>query len=108
MKSLPTKTMKPKNIKARITLVLASFLLGTVALQSGCVTVPDTDSYDADATAALQQLYHESPVAASLGKQAKGILIFPDILKGGFIVGGHEGNGVLRVNGKTVGYYNTV
>ena len=100
--------MKPKKIKARITGVLLSFLMGTAALQSGCVTSFNTHTYDTEATAALQQLYEESPVAASLGKQAKGILIFPDILNGGFIIGAHHGNGVLRVNGKTDGYYNTV
>ena len=100
--------MKPKNLKARIVFVLTSFLMGTAALQSGCVTSSNTPAYDADATATLQQLYAESPVAASLGKQAKGILIFPDILNGGFIIGAHHGNGVLRVNGQTAGYYNTV
>ena len=37
--------------------------------------------------------------------RVKGYLVFPDVYKGGFIVGGEYGQGVLRVNGKTVGYY---
>jgi lipid-binding SYLF domain-containing protein len=68
---------------------------------------PDTAKIDADATAALSQLYSQSPTVAQLGAKAKGILIFPDVLKAGFVFGAHRGNGVLRSNGKDVGYYNT-
>jgi lipid-binding SYLF domain-containing protein len=38
--------------------------------------------------------------------KVKGYLIFPTVYKGGFVVGGEYGNGVLRVNGKSVAYYN--
>lgn len=38
-------------------------------------------------------------------RKVKGYLVFPAVYKGGFIVGGQYGEGVLRVNGKTVGYY---
>ncbi len=41
-------------------------------------------------------------------KEAKGILVFPDIVKGGFIVGGQYGQGALIKGGKIAGYYNTV
>ena len=56
---------------------------------------------------ALQTLYSTTPVAKDLAKRAKGILIFPDVIKGGLIVGGQYGEGALRKNGKTTGYYNT-
>ena len=39
---------------------------------------------------------------------AKGILVFPDVLKAGLVVGGQYGEGALRVKGKTDGYYSTV
>jgi lipid-binding SYLF domain-containing protein len=39
---------------------------------------------------------------------AKGILVFPDIIKGGFIIGGQYGEGALRVGGKTTGFYRTI
>jgi len=61
-----------------------------------------------DAAAALQTLYEGTPGAKELGAKAKGILVFPSIIKAGFIVGGQYGEGVLRKGGKTVGYYNTV
>jgi len=38
---------------------------------------------------------------------AKGLLVFPSIVKGGFGIGGEYGEGALRVDGKTEGYYNT-
>ncbi len=61
-----------------------------------------------DAKAALKSLYASNPAARIVGQRAKAILIFPQIVKGGFMVGPHHGDGVLLVNGKTGGYYNTV
>jgi lipid-binding SYLF domain-containing protein len=61
-----------------------------------------------DASVALNQLYKSVPEARTLGSKAKGILIFPSILKAGFIVGGQGGDGVLRKGGKTVAYYRSV
>ena len=39
-------------------------------------------------------------------KKVKGYLVFPNVYKGGFIVGGEYGEGALVVDGKIVGYYN--
>ena len=61
-----------------------------------------------EAAAALQALYEGTPAAKELGAKAKGILVFPSIIKAGFIVGGQYGEGALRKGGKTVAYYNTV
>jgi lipid-binding SYLF domain-containing protein len=61
-----------------------------------------------EATAALQQLYESEPAAKALGAKAKGILVFPSIIKAGFIVGGQYGEGALRKGDRTVAYYNTV
>ncbi len=61
-----------------------------------------------DVDAALVKLYEKSPVAKELAGKAKGVLIFPSIVKGGFIVGGQYGEGALRKGGKTVGYYRSV
>ena len=61
-----------------------------------------------DARSVLEKLYAKSPQARTLGEKAKGILIFPGITKGGFMVGGQYGEGALLKEGKTAGYYNTV
>jgi lipid-binding SYLF domain-containing protein len=62
---------------------------------------------DSDVDTALIKLYEKTPAAKELAKVAKGILVFPSIIKGGFIVGGQFGEGALRIGGKTEGYYNT-
>jgi lipid-binding SYLF domain-containing protein len=61
-----------------------------------------------DVTAALATLYQTTPGAKTLANQAKGILVFPNIVKAGFIIGGQYGDGALRENGKTVGYYRSL
>jgi lipid-binding SYLF domain-containing protein len=61
-----------------------------------------------DVKSALDKLYAKSAAARALGEKAKGILVFPGIVKGGFIVGGQYGEGALLEEGKTAGYYNTV
>lgn len=66
----------------------------------------DTTDINRRAEAALEKLYQTTPVAKTLGQKAKAILIFPSILKAGFIVGGQGGNGALLVNGKAVAHYN--
>ena len=63
---------------------------------------------DANVTTALKQLYAGSPTAKMLGEKAKGVLVFPGIVKGGLIVGGQWGQGALRKGGKTVAYYSSV
>ena len=54
---------------------------------------------------ALAQLYSHTPSAKELSTHAAGILVFPDITKAGFLLGGQFGNGVLFKNGTVAGYY---
>jgi len=43
-----------------------------------------------------------------LGDKAVGVLIFPSIVKGGFIIAGQFGDGVLRKGGKPIAYYRSL
>jgi lipid-binding SYLF domain-containing protein len=45
------------------------------------------------------------PSAKELMERAVGTLIFPEVIQGGIGIGGAYGEGVLRVDGKSVGYY---
>ena len=54
---------------------------------------------------ALAQLYAANPQARELGQRARAILIFPHVVKAGVMIGGLRGEGVLRVQGRTEGYY---
>ena len=63
---------------------------------------------DAEIKVALDELYTFSPAAQELSKQAKGILVFPGIIKAGLVFGGAYGEGALIVGGNKVQYYNNV
>jgi lipid-binding SYLF domain-containing protein len=56
---------------------------------------------------ALEELYRKNPKARPIGDRAVGVLVFPGIVKGGFIFGGQRGDGVLFTGGNVAGYYNT-
>lgn len=60
-----------------------------------------------DANATLAELKAQNPAARALAAEAKAILVFPDIVKFGLIVGGQGGEGALIRGGRVVSYYRT-
>lgn len=66
------------------------------------------DDINRDAREALQRLYRTNPLARDLSKQAEAVLVFPNIVKAGFIFGGSFGEGAMISGGKIDGYYNAV
>ena len=58
--------------------------------------------------AALNSLYARQSSAKLLGQKARGILVFPSMMKAGFMFGGQVGEGTLFKGGKVAGYYNSV
>ena len=61
-----------------------------------------------DSSAALETLRTKNLVAKKLAPEAKGILVFPKIVKAGLMIGGQVGEGVLFKANTPAGYYNTV
>jgi lipid-binding SYLF domain-containing protein len=61
-----------------------------------------------DAATALKNLYATNTAAKLLGQKATAVLVFPNIVKAGFMFGGQMGDGVLMRGGKPVGYYNSL
>jgi len=61
----------------------------------------------AQSETALQKLYAKNPKAREIGEKSIAVLIFPEIIKAGFMVGAQRGDGVLFKDGKVAGYYNT-
>jgi len=57
-------------------------------------------------SACLSRFYHQIKGGREMVAMAEGVLVIPDVLKVGLIVGGEYGEGALRVGGKTVTYYN--
>lgn len=85
-------------------------------LLAGCQTLGSSSGdskanavqIDREVNVALSKLYETTPTARTLARKAKGILVFPNVLKAGFIGGAEYGKGAMRKNGRTTGYYNVV
>lgn len=89
------------------TLALVSFTTASVVLPAPA-RAESAASLEADASAALQALYATTPGAKEIGEKARAIVVFPNIVKAGFLVAGAYGQGVKYRGGKTVGYYSSV
>ena len=102
-----------RNLRILSTLALATSCFALTQCATGPVTQINAQSVDSsqlarDSRAALQRLYTSNPKARQLGARAEGILVFPEITKGGFMLGGMGGNGTLiRRDGSIRDIYQT-
>jgi lipid-binding SYLF domain-containing protein len=82
--------------------------LATLVPGVAAFAAPRTDPpLDRAAASALQRLIAGSPVARRLNETALAVLVFPRIVKVGFVLGGAYGEGALRQGGRTLAYYNS-
>ncbi len=98
-------------MKTYRSVVTAALAMGVAAMwiaRPAPVLAATAAELNRDASAALASLYASTPTAKQLAATAKGILVFPSVVKAGFMVGGLFGEGVLLKGGKAVAYYNTV
>ena len=88
---------------------LASGLIAllAIAVASPSVTAQDVTVLERDSIAAVEKLFETTPAAKDLAGIAKGILVFPNIVKAGFLVGGQYGTGSLLKGNPEDGYYAT-
>ena len=91
---------------SKLIIVLALTLAATLASAPGAQAASASEIRQ-KSRRALQSLYANNEGARALGKQAKAVLVFPEILKAGFILGAQHGDGTLFSNGQTIGYYST-
>jgi lipid-binding SYLF domain-containing protein len=68
----------------------------------------DRAKLDRSAIEALHSLTKGNTAADLLNQKAKAVLVFPSIVKAGFMFGGQLGDGVLLKGGKPVGHYNSI
>ena len=94
---------------ARIIGLVFVLVPAMTALMCSATTRPAwADELDDDAAAALRSLYEGSPAARALGAKAAGILVFPNIVKAGFLFGAQFGEGTLFQGGRKVANYRSV
>ena len=92
-------------LAAVVLCVLVAFSFVMTATCAASTSKSEADKLAADSRAALKLLYQTTPSAKVLGDKAKGILVFPSIVKGGFMIGGAYGEGTLFQNNRVVAYY---
>jgi lipid-binding SYLF domain-containing protein len=99
---MSTVTPKATPNSTRRGALAAGVLLALAPVTSWAATRAELER---DSRAALQQLYATNPKAAELGAKARAVLVFPKIVKAGFMVGGQNGSGALLQGGRAVGFY---
>jgi lipid-binding SYLF domain-containing protein len=85
-------------------LFLAAFLVAGVAAESAWAKT--AQEINASVNASLDRFYKQVKGGKEMAAKAKGVLVMPNVVKAGLIVGGEYGEGALRVGGKSVSYYN--
>lgn len=97
-----------QNIKSRLIkafaltvciIVVSGFLLGNASHAKTAKEI------DVSVDTSLDRFRKEVKGAEEFLKSAKGVLVLPGVIKGGFVIGGEYGEGAMRIDGKTVDYY---
>jgi lipid-binding SYLF domain-containing protein len=94
-----------RSIRLALILATASIVSMSMMNQTNAATAEDLDK---DSRQALQTLYKDEPVAETLSRTAKAVLVFPNIVKAGLVFGGSYGEGEMIKGSKVVDYYNSV
>jgi lipid-binding SYLF domain-containing protein len=85
--------------------ILAGVMLAVFALLSISTVSANLVS---DSRRALQRLVAQNPAAARVKSKAIAVLVFPQVIKAGFILGAQEGQGILFLHGRPSGRNRTV
>src|SRR5437773_9014076 len=78
------------------------------AVTSLCTHTASADDLTSDSHRALQQLVAQNPAVAKCKSKVVAVLVFPDVVKAGFILGAQGGKGILFVHSRAQGRYRTV
>jgi len=101
---MPNLTTRFAQLGFAVALAFAATVATSGVAQAAASTAADLNN---DSYRALQTLYRTNPVAASIARQSRGVLVFPNIVKAGFVFGGAYGEGELRIGGRVASYYNS-
>ena len=94
-----------KSSRTILTLIISLSILNG-AIFVNIANAASAKEIDFKVDVVLDRFYKEVKGAKEFAKVAKGMLIIPNVVKAAFIFGGEYGEGSLRVEGKTVDYYN--
>ena len=95
---------RPLILAIALTLVILTVHPGS----TGAALAASASEIDRSVTQSLTTLYTKKPDAKALANKAVAVLMFPSIVKAGFLIGGQFGDGALRKDGQTVAYYRSL
>jgi lipid-binding SYLF domain-containing protein len=88
-------------------LAVVLFLGFSLVIGSSMAFAKTAQEIDVSVDVALDKFKQDVKGGEDFLKSSKGVLVFPSVVKAGFVVGGAFGEGALRIDGKSVDYYNT-
>jgi len=94
-------------MRGPVRFLFSLFTAALLALAASGALADSKALIDAKSQEALVRLRDHAAGADKLLKKAAGVLVFPDIVKMGFGVGGQYGEGSLLIDGKPEAYYAT-
>ena len=86
--------------------VVSLLLVFGLAISSGA-SAKSAMEIEIEVDETIKEFKHKIKGGAEFLKRASGVMVFPTVLKAGFVLGGEYGEGALRIGGKTVDYYST-
>ena len=93
----------------RRALIAASLVLaGSLPFTSLAHAASTAAELNNEGAQALQKLNRSEAAAADIARKAKAVLVFPGIVKAGFVFGASYGEGVLYKGGHPAQYYNSL
>lgn len=104
-----------RKVFTRSVLIAVTMAVGATFMTACTTTKPETTSAQrADSTTlrtrvvtTLDRLYQTAPGSKEMVQRAKGVLVFPSVIGGSFVVGVEHGRGELLVGGNVRGEYTT-
>jgi len=93
------------HIIAKLKYTTGFILVAIILLTARTASADDLTS---DSRHALHQLTSQNPTAARLNSRALAVLVFPEVVKAGFVLGAQGGKGILFVHGQPNGRFRTV
>jgi len=102
------KAFAKRNSDKTVRLIFIGLAIAIFGMFSHNAYAKTAAEINADANRTLKRFYKEVNGAKEITSSAKALLVMSGVTKAGFFVGGEYGQGVLRIKGKSKGYYNLV
>lgn len=96
--------MRARRLFGKVACVVGVCLMGSLVMPSAS-SAATAKAIDEAADKTLDQFRTQVKGGEAFLQGAKGILVFPEVIQAGIVIGGEYGEGVLRVQGSSVGYY---